>query len=286
MTRSDYYTEHLDEQLDEHGDITPPWAKFPSYEAGSIGWRMGAGETWLCFVSAFLDRLGEDPSAREAYLRRHPPAPHTWTEWVSSVLDTSERDDDDDDDNDDDDDDDAAMLAELEARGLVAADASYDCWRALNPSPGWPWEWGEDILKVARHYTRELSFWSRQVIVDRPTVPAVPATAPASWDPVVHVLRGARPEPALNQGLVALTTFLAAGWPPAPWTCGLEIASFEDSFDDDMGYADAFRLWLMSAFDDRPTLARYLATQREAPEAWRAWLSEQVFLPGSRARSA
>jgi len=36
-----------------------------------------------------------------------------------------------------------------------------------------------------------------------------------------------------------------------------------------MGYVDAFRLWLMSAFDDRPHLERYLDAH-EAPEDWRA----------------
>jgi hypothetical protein len=94
------------------------------------------------------------------------------------------------------------------------------------------------------------------------------------------VLRGAAPEPDLRNGLIALASFLARGWPPAPWACGLELSSFEDTIEDDMGYADAVSLWLGSAFDDRPTLTRYLATQAVPPEPWREWLNEHVFLPG------
>jgi hypothetical protein len=281
MSQSNYYIEHLDEQLDAHGDITPPWAKFPDYERHTIGWRMGSGESWLCFLSVFLKRMGSDPQVREAYLRRHPPAPYTWASWVDSVLGEGDDDDDNDDnDNDDDDDDDDEMLTRLEARGLIAIDASYTCWCTQNPGPNWPGQGGDELVDVARHYTRELSFWSRQALAGSPR-PSLPATIPDGWEPVVNVLRGAQPEPNLTHGLVTLAAFLARGWPPAPWACGLELDSFADSFDDDMGYADAFRLWLMSAFDDRPMLTRYLATQPAAPEAWREWLRQHVFLPGS-----
>jgi hypothetical protein len=264
----DYYIEHLDEQLDEHGDIMPPWAKFPEYERYTIGWRMGSGEDWVCFVSVFLDRMGKKPAAREAYLRRHPPAPYTWAGWVLSVLG----------EGDDDDDGDADQLAQLDARGLVAVDAAFTRWCTQNPGPNWPWQWNAKLVHVARYRTRELSFWSRQLALA--DVPSLPATIPSGWDPVVDVLRGARPQPDLRNGLIALASFLARGWPPAPWACGLELSSFEDTFEDDMGYADAFSLWLGSAFDDRPTLTRYLASQAVAPEAWRQWLNEHVFVPG------
>lgn len=271
MSWRDYYLEHLDEQLDAHGDIAPPWAKFPDYERYTIGWRMGSGESWLCFVSVFLDRMGDQPGVREAYLRRHPPAPYTWANWVQSVL--GERDEDDDDDDDDTD-----ALVDLEARGLIAVDAAFRCWCGQNPGPNWPWQWSAKLLDAARYRTRELSFWSRQLTLAAP--PNLPTELPRGWDPVLDVLRGAKPEVDLAHGLVSLATFLARGWPPAPWACGLELSSFEDSFELDMGYADAFSLWLGSAFDDRPTLTRYLATQAEPPEPWREWLAVHAFVPG------
>jgi hypothetical protein len=268
MVFRSYYDEHLDEQLDEHGDIAPPWAKFPGYERHTIGWRMGIGEGWLCFLSEFLERMGNHPGVREAYLRRHPPAPHTWADYVRWVLDES-----DDDDRTD-------PLADLEARGLIAVDAAFTCWCRQNPGPNWPWQWDAELRDVARYRTRELSFWSRQLTLTDGPRPTLPTNIPPGWDPVVEVLRGAPPEPDLAHGLVALASFLARGWPPAPWVCGLELSSFEDTFNDDMGYADAFSLWLGSAFDDRPTLARYLATQAVAPEPWREWLTEHAFVPG------
>jgi Arm DNA-binding domain len=55
---------------------------------------------------------------------------------------------------------------------------------------------------------------------------------------------------------------------------GLTPDAFADSFEDDMGYVDAFRLWGMSVFDDQPHLRRYLgATQM--PESWQEWISSQ-----------
>ena len=69
----------------------------------------------------------------------------------------------------------------------------------------------------------------------------------------------------------------AAGTVTPPWRLGLDVADFADSFDDDMGYVDAFRLWGMSAFDDRETLRRYL-NETDMPASWEGWVGEQFFL--------
>jgi hypothetical protein len=86
--------------------------------------------------------------------------------------------------------------------------------------------------------------------------------------------------PALETGLEALTLFLAEGWPPAPWAIDVPVSSFADTFDDDMGYADAFRLWLMCGFDDRPTFETYASTQPLAPSEWVGWMERELHLPG------
>ena len=41
----------------------------------------------------------------------------------------------------------------------------------------------------------------------------------------------------------------------------------EQDFGEDMGFADAFFLWVMSAFDDAHGLEAYLRAH-DAPEAW------------------
>jgi uncharacterized damage-inducible protein DinB len=38
-----YHRGRLASLLDANGDLAPPWAKFPNYERGTIGWRMGSG---------------------------------------------------------------------------------------------------------------------------------------------------------------------------------------------------------------------------------------------------
>ncbi len=43
MNPHEYLRAHLAENLDVHGDIAPPWEKFPAYERMTIGWRMGDG---------------------------------------------------------------------------------------------------------------------------------------------------------------------------------------------------------------------------------------------------
>ena len=70
------------------------------------------------------------------------------------------------------------------------------------------------------------------------------------------------------------------GPPPAPWTRGLAVESVTGNHDMDIAYADAFRLWLRQAFDDRPTLKAYVATQPPPPAPWATWLEAEVRLPG------
>jgi len=63
----------------------------------------------------------------------------------------------------------------------------------------------------------------------------------------------------------------------APWQAGLAVDDFSDSYEIGMGYVDAFRLWAGAAFDDAPTLERYLA-DAAMPAAWRPWVDAQLGL--------
>jgi hypothetical protein len=78
----------------------------------------------------------------------------------------------------------------------------------------------------------------------------------------------------LRLGLLSLAQMLSAGRVVPPWQLGLSPADFADTFDDDMGFVDAFRLWGMHAFDDREQLQRYLAPTG-VPAEWDGWAEER-----------
>src|SRR5215831_14504375 len=113
----------LPEYLDANSDLAPPWERFPTYERYTIGWRMGVGEDWLGLWHVFLESLDPELDARLAYLRRHPPAPITWTDAVHHVLYPSSgrtaRDDNDEEKLVE------AQRDALQQAGLVASDIAY-----------------------------------------------------------------------------------------------------------------------------------------------------------------
>jgi hypothetical protein len=76
-----------------------------------------------------------------------------------------------------------------------------------------------------------------------------------------------------QQGLLTLAQMFCAGSVLPPWELGLKVEDFEDSFELDMGYADAYRLWIMSSFDDDRMLRQLLS---DVPRSWEAWIEEQM----------
>lgn len=268
----------LSAHLDANGDLAPPWARFPGYERYTIGWRMGSGETWLGLWHDFLGTLGSFEE-RLAYLTRHPPAPSSWAGAVHHVLYPSSQGDegeDEDEDDDDEDDDDGVRLRakairdDLLARGLIASDIAYPTWLRQQDGVRWPWTYSDDatVEDIARHWTRDLSFWSRQVAALRTAPQWTPPQVPEAWRAVAGPLATGTAEPLdPARGLLSLARVLAAGHVTPPWQLGLTVDDFADSFEDDMGYVDAFRLWGMSVFDDRAHLQRYLDTT-QMPDRW------------------
>jgi hypothetical protein len=274
MDSKAFYRTRLPEFLDRNGDLAPPWERFPTYERYTIGWRMGAGEDWLCLWAAFLDGLAPDYDTRLAYLRRHPPSPVSWADAVHRVLHPGsphpEREGDEEADAD--------QRAVLLRAGLIASDVAYPTWLSQQQGVRWPWEFADTPETAARHWTRGLWFWSRQVAGLRAGPGWTPPAVPETWQSCAEPLRtGEVGAPDLRHGLLALAQMLAAGRVVPPWQLGLTLADFADTFADDMGYVDAFRLWGMSAFDDREQLKRYLAAT-DAPSVWEQWTAERFLI--------
>lgn len=267
----------LHEKLDENGDLAPPWEMFPTYERYTIGWRMGDGETWLGLWQVFLEGLDPAFEVRLAYLRRHPPAPITWANSVHDVLYPSSRDD---EEEEEDEERDSRVALERRAallqEGLIGSDVAYATWLRQQRGVRWPWTYSETPESAARYWTRDLWFWSRQVAGLRSGPAWTPPQVPAEWEPCASALEAGKvPALALRRGLLSLAQMLSAGQVMPPWQLGLARSDFADSFEEDMGYVDAFRLWGMSAFDDRERLQRYLAAT-EVPESWEGWVAEQL----------
>jgi hypothetical protein len=222
--------------------MEPPWARFPTFERYTIGWRMGSGESWMASWGEFLGGLDSSYEARLAYLRAHPPAPVSWADSVYGVLhpDWEEPEDASEEEED------AAAAerrAELRALGLIASDAAYATWRARQAGLTWPWSHSDTPENAARYWTRDLWFWSRHLAEERAKPGFTPPEIPRAWSACARAVRTGEVgslDPAA--GLRSLAVSLAAGEVVPPWAIGLELADFRDSFDDDMGYVDAVRL--------------------------------------------
>lgn len=81
----------------EGQELEPPWARYPWIPRGSIGWRMGSGESYQITWGDYVDEKIHSLDEALAYLRRHPKGPRSWGEWIAGWLAGFEDDLDDDD---------------------------------------------------------------------------------------------------------------------------------------------------------------------------------------------
>ena len=262
-------------------ELGPPWAEHPEIPYGSIGWRMGYGESFLMRWHAWLTEQPRDRAHREAYLRRHPPAPRPWTRTVLHVLATDADDDDDDDDDEGSDD---ALVTE----GLVGDDVALGAWEALHgEAPAAPWAagWTRELPDAARYDARALTFWARWSAKRRADgrlatwLQSVPTPEPA-WEPLRDAVRdGAVPLafcPASAWELLAVLV-AAHAEPPPPWERGEAPSSLHEDLDDDSSYADAWCSWVYEALDDGSSWRAYLERHAPAPPQWRDAIARVVY---------
>lgn len=280
-----WYTGSLADGLDANGDIPPPWARYPEIPFGSIGWRMGSGESWLMLWWRWLEDQPADRESRRDYLRRHPPAPRPWANAVASVL--LLRADDDQDNGIDD-----ALVVRLRSEGLVGDDVAQAAWearRGAKPNAPWAESWSSNSnMADCGHYGgRELTFWARWCGDQRARgtlaewFDAVPP-APPSWQPMADAaltgeVTGESPSPPPDAWERLALQIAAHGWAPPPWAFGEEPASLRDEYDDDSSYADAWSLWIGESIDDAATWAVYLERHGPIPTPWVKPLSRSVW---------
>lgn len=247
------YAKQLPGQLNERGDLIPPWVKFPTLPFLSIGWRMGRGEDYLGLWRYFAGQLADQVEVRVAYLQRHAPAPKTWAPELCSLF-AKDREN--------------SFPADL---GLVASDAAYPVW--LEQQQGqlsWPWARGLPPDEMAHHNTREFSFQARQLVEARSRGGLPVPEIPSGWEACAQaLLTGCLPPLRCEAGLESLALSLCAGKVVTPWSLGCSAQGGKKD------YGDAFELWVYRCFDDKEHFSQRLP-QELAPEEWRerlgSWL--------------
>lgn len=252
-------------------ELPPPWEAFPTYERHTIGWRMGPGEAYLVDWRKTIEALPRDYDVRLAYLRRFRPAPLNWCDELLSLLYSSTGLDlklgcs-------------SAEIDRLLKLQLVEPDAAYRTWHSKQVGITWPWLMpvGDTPEEAARYRTREFWFFSRHLLEVRQSENVAINEIPSDWRSVESQLQtGQLGEIDSKNGLLTLAQMFCAGDVQPPWVLDLSISSFSDSFGMDMGYCDAFRLWIMCAFDDDKLLQKIL-NETSMPGEWADWIDEQV----------
>lgn len=255
MSWKEWLEGELPNYLDERGELKPPWVRFPHYERGTIGWRMGDGETWMGLWYHFCEKL--DKQGRIDHLRRHPRAPENWADIIFRVLNP-----------DWDSEVDSNQYQALRKDGFVGTDAAFHNWLLAGSERVLPFWDGRPPSHAAQYLTRTFSFWSRAYHdPGLRTQYQIPPT-PTPWTEV---------EQPLDNGWQILAGILLRGFVLTPWAAGLEPMEPDYSAGDGADFIDAYARWLCATFDDEPHLSKYLIAN-EAPEEWRTW-AQEVALP-------
>lgn len=256
---------------DESAEMVPPWEAFPTYERLTIGWRMGDGEEYRCKWDKFINQLPADYDTGFGYLKRHRPAPLTWGDVVFQVLYPEAEPEQELGCS-------PAEIERLLSLGLVEHDAAYNTWLKVQSTIVWPWTlWvGSTPQDAARYCTREFWFCSRQLAATRGQPGLKYPEVPTAWQSVeAQILSGCVGDVDPSQGLTTLAKMLCAGQVQPPWEFGMSPADFANTFEMNMGYADAFRLWIISGFDD-DKLLREMLQPRGIPSEWTEWIDEHA----------
>lgn len=253
--------------MDKQADLVPPWAEFPTYEHYTIGWRMGAGEDYIHKWYEFIESLPIDYELRLEYLKRHPPAPLTWANVALRVLYPENESEEEFGCSE-------IEIQELLDLGVVKYDAAYETWLTKQKHLVWPWTLADTPEKTLRYHTREFWFCSRQINTARRNSTLEFPKLPRKWSKIqTELFTGQLGKTQPKNGLLTMAQMLFASSVVPPWGLELTPKDFKDSFEMDMGYTDAYRLWVMSAFDDDKMLREMLV---KIPKEWDAWTQENL----------
>ena len=228
---------------EQGGELEPPWSRFPWISRYSIGWRMGSGESYMMLWSDFVDERFETAEEALEYLRRHPPAPRTWADWIAHWLGQLERDRSE-----------ADELDEVAAQ-LTAGDDD-----------------GEDELFNADDYE---DVDEDDDDLDEDSEEGQDAADEAHWVPILareRLIADDAAYPVFVRN--ALASSGGTGHLPAPWAW----RNAPDPADALRYSVRELGWWARWLFEQRLDFAAYLTTQPPPPPAWEKVVAQISFL--------
>lgn len=262
----------LRRQLDAQGDLAPPWEKYPAESRSHIFWRMHPGEEWLQLWRAFLEQLPNDRQPRVDFLRRHPPAPVNWSDFVVAVLNPIVRGGDWDSLKPAEK---ARRRAALLEQGFVASDAAYTTWLRQQRDVALPWQ---DYATPAEAIMDIRRFWfvCRRLAESSVAGIRVPRAIPRAWEACAGALQTGETGPIdPRQAALALALGICAGRVKAPWELDLTVREFTGDFSVESDYATHFWGWVLFCLDDDKQVRNYLEVS-PPPRGWKRWTAQYV----------
>lgn len=260
----------LPQHLDAQGDLAPPWEKCPTAPRWHIFWRMYPGENWLELWSAFHEQLPRDRQCRVDFLRRHPPAPANWSDFVYAFLNPTESEEDFLRPAEQ-----ARRRALLLERGFIANDVAYTTWLRQQKEVALPWE---EYATPAKAIGDIRCFWflCRRLAELRVAGIWVPRAVPGAWEECARAFQtGETGSIDPRDASMSLARGICAARVKAPWELGLTVKEFTGDFSRETDYATLFLGWVLCCLDDEEQVQRYLEVS-PPPRGWKRWATRYL----------
>lgn len=84
-TKQEWYIKEVEHYMAKYGEIPPHWVIFPDTHPYSIGWRMGAGETFVMVFGNWWEDNFESEEEKIQFFLKYPPPPR-WLEVAASCI--------------------------------------------------------------------------------------------------------------------------------------------------------------------------------------------------------
>src|SRR5258706_14094439 len=87
MNSEDWMQPEIARLTAQHGTVPPPWIAFQDAHPYEIGWRMGAGESYLMVWREWWAQQRFDEAGRIQYFGQWPPPPRSLGWMIQLVWD-------------------------------------------------------------------------------------------------------------------------------------------------------------------------------------------------------